>query len=426
MINEASVKAVRAARWGKEGRFTRPLPGGYSFDQLSRLVQSLFSGDDREIQERLIGPFAGRYKRVVLLFVDAFGWRFLNHYAERYPFLWRFFDEGCVTALTSQFPSTTTAHITTIHTGMPVGQSGLYEWYIYEPKVDRVIMPLPFAFAGSEKRSLMGTLEPSDLLPHLRETLYERLSSLGVRGTVLGHRSYTPSHYGNVVLRGARQVPYETLDEGFTHLAARVRSATEPAYFSLYSGDIDAAGHDKGPLSDRFDREVDLYMTRAERLVSDLARAGGGETLLLVTADHGQTEVSPQRMVLLDRELPDIIPHMKTTREGRPIAPTGAPRDMFLHIKDGHMEDAEALLAPALEGHAEIYRRDALIEEGFFGPEPPSEQFMARVGDLVILPYEGEQVWWWGENGESVLNFYGHHGGLTPHEMETILLAMVV
>ncbi|MEP7284147.1 MAG: hypothetical protein ABI947_00100 [Chloroflexota bacterium] len=53
----------------------------------------------------------------------------------------------------------------------------------------------------------------------------------------------------------------------------------------------------------------------------------------------------------------------------------------------------------------------------------PSATFMGRVGNLVILPYKYESVWWY-EKGRFEQDFFGHHGGLTPDEMETILLAL--
>jgi hypothetical protein len=46
---------------------------------------------------------------------------------------------------------------------------------------------------------------------------------------------------------------------------------------------------------------------------------------------------------------------------------------------------------------------------------------MARVGNLVILPYRGEAVWWY-EKDRFEQKFRGHHGGLTPQEMEIPLL----
>jgi hypothetical protein len=60
------------------------------------------------------------------------------------------------------------------------------------------------------------------------------------------------------------------------------------------------------------------------------------------------------------------------------------------------------------------------MKEGFFGPilDPA---FRARAGDLVILPYRGETVWWY-EKNKFEQRFRGHHGGLTKEEMEIPLL----
>jgi hypothetical protein len=47
------------------------------------------------------------------------------------------------------------------------------------------------------------------------------------------------------------------------------------------------------------------------------------------------------------------------------------------------------------------------------------------VGNLVILPYRYESVWWY-EKDKFEMKFRGHHGGLTPQEMETILYSYEV
>jgi hypothetical protein len=97
---------------------------------------------------------------------------------------------------------------------------------------------------------------------------------------------------------------------------------------------------------------------------------------------------------------------------------------MFLYINDEHLDEAQAFLQHALEGRADIYRVQDLIAQGFFGSAAPAAAFMSRVGNLVILPYRHESVWWY-EAGRFEQAFYGSHGGLTREEMETLLLAQV-
>ena len=61
------------------------------------------------------------YERVVLVLADALGWHRLAAFADE-PFARRLLDDGHVVRLTTQFPSTTTAHVTTLCTGKPGGR----------------------------------------------------------------------------------------------------------------------------------------------------------------------------------------------------------------------------------------------------------------------------------------------------------------
>ena len=127
----------------------------------------------------VLGTLDRRWKRVVLVVVDAFGWSCAERHAE-HPFLRRVALDGRLAQLTSQFPSTTSAHMTTLHTGLPVGTSAIYEWFQLEPSLDAVIAPLLFSYAGdAERETLRGSgLDPAPLYP--ATTVYERLSTLDV------------------------------------------------------------------------------------------------------------------------------------------------------------------------------------------------------------------------------------------------------
>jgi hypothetical protein len=67
-------------------------------------------------------------ERVALISLDAFGLEFLERHRD-HPLIERLE----VTPVRTQFPSTTTAHVTTVHFGVPVHEHGLYEWNVLEP-----------------------------------------------------------------------------------------------------------------------------------------------------------------------------------------------------------------------------------------------------------------------------------------------------
>jgi len=422
MLNEASIEAVQRAQWSEH--FIKPLYDSYCFSQLPGLVESIFAADNDPIQQRLLGPLAGRYDKVVLFFIDAFGWRFLEKYADGYPFLRRIMDEGYVTKLTSQFPSTTAAHVTAIHTGLPVDQSGVFEWYYYEPVLDAMIAPLLFSFAGDKQPGtlLEAGVKPQDIFPYPIKTLYNRLGDLGVRSSQYSDASFTPSPHSAIAMNGAEVVPFANLREGLVQVSERLRRESSPAYTFLYFDGIDGAGHDFGPESPQFDAAVDKTMTMLESIVQPALDNANGKTLFLMTADHGQTNTDPATTIYLNRELPAMAHYLRVNRKGQFLVPGGSARDLFLYIKDEYLDEARSAIGEVVRGRAEVHKVADLIDQHFFGSGAPSQRFLDRVGNLVVLPYEGESVFWY-EQGRFEMSFYGHHGGLTRPEMETILLA---
>ena len=129
-----------------DANFIRPRYNGHCFADLPATIKYVLTGQGApSLDPALLTAVQGPCDTVVLFFIDAFGWRFFERYQDRYPFLSDIGRGGAVARLTSQFPSTTAAHITCIHTGQPAGHSGVFEWQYYEPSLDAIITPLPFA-----------------------------------------------------------------------------------------------------------------------------------------------------------------------------------------------------------------------------------------------------------------------------------------
>jgi hypothetical protein len=421
VINHDSIERIAASKLND--RFGKPLYDSYCFSQIPQTIYHLLTGDgDRGLPASVLGDLPDQYDKVILLFIDAFGWRFFEQYSDHYPFLKRFVDAGVVSKLTTQFPSTTAAHTTTIHTGLPVGTHGVYEWNYYEPLLDQIIAPLVFAYAGDERREtlvLPRRMKKEDLFPY--PTFYQKLNAQGVTAYAIQPADFTPSSFSDVVTKGAKVSPYRMLSEGLVRLTDAVLAESGKAYFFWYVSSIDTAGHVYGPTSRQFAAEVDTVLMALERLLHAQLSGKLKHTLLLLTADHGQVEVSPETTIYLNQALPGIRRWIKTNDDGKLLVPAGAPRDMFLHIEDDCLDEVEVQLTQLLEGRAEVYRIQMLIDQGYFGPPAPLLQ--QRVGNLVILPYEYETVWWY-KKGRFEQIFLGHHGGLTPGEMETVLLAL--
>jgi predicted AlkP superfamily pyrophosphatase or phosphodiesterase len=422
MLNEESVSIVRGARMNEH--FNKPNYDTYSFARIPATIAGLLTGEmaDEGLPPKALAHLPRQYDKVIVLLVDAFGWRFLTRAVDEYPFLKRFMAEGVVNMLSTQFPSTTTVHIPTIKTGLTVGETGLYEWFIYEPMVDAIITPLLYSFALDKGRN---TLQNAGINPHAlfpRRTVYQDLKARGVKSYVFQDRSFSPSPVADVLNDGARTIGHSTLAEMLVNLTTLVAQEKERAYFFAYWGSLDSICHQYGPESMQMYAETDNLLVMLERWLHKNLAGKAKNTLLLVTADHGQVEVSPEHTTYVNLALPHLEGWLKTNRKGQTLAPAGSARDMFFHVRPEYIEDAQAALTRCLEGKAEVHRVNDLIVQGYFGPRV-SENLRDRVGDLVALPYRHEAVWWY-EKGRHEHQFYGHHGGLTPEEAETILLAL--
>lgn len=407
-----------------ENTFIKPQYGGRSFADLPQTIISLLT-DNREpaIDPDAFGTLPRRYDRVIFFFIDAFGWRFFEKYADNYPFLKQIVRRGHASKFTSQFPSTTSAHTTTIHTGLPVAQSGIFEWQYYEPALDSIITPLLFSFAGTTKRD---TLKPTGIDPktiYPTQTLYQTLNRHGINSTIFQYQAYACSTYSDVVFDGAEVLSFSTFPEALVNMQAHIKQNTTPSYYFLYYADIDSICHKYGPTSPQVEAEIDNFLTMMDRLFMQRLDGKLKNTLLMVTADHGQVEIDPDTTILINRDsrFSGIDRFIKTNQRGKLLANGGSARDMFMYIKDDLLDEAQSFLATRLEGVAEVHKVADLIEAGYFGPEPVSAAFSARMSNLVVLPYRYQSVWWH-EDGDSLPHFYGHHGGLTPQEMEIPLL----
>ena len=271
-----------------------------------------------------------RARHVVLVLLDAFGWRFFTRHGD-HPLLARF---DAVVPLTTQFPSTTTVHVTTLHSGVPVGEHGLYEWNVLEPSLGALVTPLLFCYAGDAERDtlLRAGAEPGFLRPP-GPTLYERLAQAGVASHVFGPANFTPSTFDSVLARAARDVhPVADLPSGLAELAATLHAVARAGLRVPVLG--------RGRLHRPPARAVVAAVRRVGPALPRRARRRAARP----ARGHGR---APGRRPRAGRRRPSDdglrqrgVAGASSTcwpadRRGRPLAPAGSARDLFLHCRPG-------------------------------------------------------------------------------------------
>jgi hypothetical protein len=364
------------------------------------------------------------YYKVVVFLLDAFGWNFFEEFRKESDFLSGLCDCGSAAKLCTQFPSATACNVTTMNTGMSVAEHGVFEWFYYEPRVGEVIAPMLYSCGKRihERDSLKSdaSLKPGDIYPN--KTLYKSLLDHGVRSYTFQDHAYAISAYSDAVFEGAQRYGYVTPADGLVNLAHYLINKPSKAYFYYYFDRIDSISHVYGTGSKELKAEATAFFASLEKVFWDEVKDKVDHTLFVLTADHGQISINPDRCVYLNLDFPGLEKYLRRSVSGRPLAPAGSCRDMFLYVREDCLDEALGFLRNELDGKAIVVKTGDLIEAGYFGRGRISEALAGRLGNLVILPLDGESAWWY-EKGLFEIKYLGHHGGLTRQEMEIPFLA---
>ncbi len=394
--------------------FIYPYYGALSIAEIPHTIETILGKEAERAPLSFISEI-GKYDRAIMFFVDGFGFDHFIDYQSWLPFFHLLTERGTVYPITSVFPSTTPAALTTFHTGHTPQEHGLPEWTVYFEEFGEVIEPLPFRSHLQGDRDMLTERGGTDRMLYAGITLYERLRAQGVTPYVFSPAAYTDSTYSRATQRGANVVPFSSSEELFDKLTALINSDTGPAYFFVYWSSVDSAEHSFGPRSVQHIaslQELSGYLSDA--FISRLSSENVESTVFMLSSDHGQSSIRNEDIIYLNDYI-DLEHSYQVSRLDKAIPPTGAPHDVFLHVREDSVPAMIAYLSHKLEGKAEVLTTEEAIQRGLFGIGQPHKEFMTRVGNILILPYEGYHVWY--RYGEGAFHQLGIHGGLSQQEM---------
>ena len=354
-------------------------------------------------------PFIPIYRRTdkVLLFVfDGFGfnqWENFNH-----PIRKAFENSGDAYPITTVFPSSTASAMTSFHTGLTPQEHGILEWYMYFKEIDMILMTLPFNSEFEPKKFKKINPDPKILLQ--TETFYQRLSKNGIKPYVFIGKKISKGAYSDIVFKGAKVIGCKNTNQLFSKLK-KIINKKEKAYYFVYWPDIDTLSHYHGPFHKSVKRKKIYVFNKMERLIKNIDEETATEITIMVSADHGQAKVYPKKTVFLNGYA-WFENNLARSSDRRTIEPYGLPRDMFLQIKQGKLEEIKKNIEKL---NLETIDVEEGIKQGLFGLNKPTKKFIDRAGDLLVLPRNG--MVWYKHTPKEEVNFNGIHGGLTKDEM---------
>ncbi len=342
------------------------------------------------------------FDRVLLVIVDGLGFhraaRFLD--GARDSALAHIAKTGSLRPITTVFPSTTVAALSTYSTGLAPAQHGLIGYRLYLREISAVTNMIQLSVVGgNDAPAAASGLDVDALLPC--PTIYERLRDKGVTTHTLLPRYIAGSGLSRILYRGATHIhPTVSLADMLTFARHILERSARRTLVTLYWPELDSVAHTRGPDSDAYQAELQSFDDALRReLVGRIDR-----TLLILSSDHGFVTMEPEdyRPLSSQPELPERLL----------LRPVGEPRASYLFLRQGSAPPW-ALPATLDDGLIALSAR-AAVDAGLLGPGVPHAEVLSRVGDVLVVS-TGKDGLYHPYPDSPFLR--GMHGGLTEDEL---------
>ncbi len=392
--------------------FTLPRYDGYSTVNLTSTLLQIFGAQTLPSSPLHIGlvpdGVLDGVKNVVYLVVDALGYRQLKSYVSSgaMPNVEQFIKKasggaGAFFPLTTVFPSTTAAALTSIYTGLIPLSHGLLSYSVYLPEINDVA-DLVFSRYFSDGAKIKNY----DSFLHERSA-FQLLSEVGVRSVSVSDKAFQGSLLSAVHHRGSTFAGY-SFPSTIPTLVSNEFHIHDRNFVTIYWPGVDSCAHKYGPMSDECKDEAYVVDTILGRIVDKLKMIKGSldDTLFVLTADHGQV-LNDESHALQLNSYPELLSMLR-------VPPSGERRSLYLYPKEGY---EEAVIRFAEEKGARVMSREEALKSGLYGSGPAKPSHLERIGELIVLPPGTAQWIYDPENGHPVRFFKGAHGGVHSDEM---------
>jgi hypothetical protein len=390
----------------------RPVFDGFS---IANIPSSICHWLDSDTGEMLPGialeqEFGLHFRHVILIVIDGLGLLQTETVYDRLkenPWIQRIQEQAIASALTSVIPSTTVAALTSIWTGCAPGSHGLVGYEMWLKELGMVVNYLPYSpIALSGKSGLIAEagIPPENMFPS--QTLGQILSENQVIS-----RSYMPSmlsasNLTKAQMIGSAVIPYRRFGDLWANLKENLeRDKGSRTYETIYWNDIDTYGHLMGIDNERVYFDLDQFFYGLEKTYQNLSKMNLGDTLILITADHGQIKNVPDPHRDL-KNYPGFLDELT-------ILPCGENRFTYFYPKSGKEKDIIRFVEEKWPNDFRFVSSRDMIQEGIFGEDHLHPDLNNRVGEMIAIAQKDAYFWW--PNRPDKL--HARHGGVSREEM---------
>jgi hypothetical protein len=325
------------------------------------------------------------YKNVVLLIFDGMGSDMLSKNVPN-----GFLMKNKAADISSVYPCTTAAALTTFESGLTPAEHGWLGWSSYFKEIDKCVD----LFSGRQSGTEIYAADYNIVSKNLTYT--------NIRDRI---RAENPT----VLCRGIS--PFDEI-KAYTceEVCANIEIQCEKPgrrYIYAYHFQPDAAMHQFGCYNVRVRNMMRSFDKQIEELAENLS-----DTLLIITADHGLTDI---KTLCID-DYPQIT-------ECLYAPPSRESRSLSFHVKDEYKSIFPERFNQNFGKDFTIMTGEEAIERGIFGEGNLHPRARDFIGDYAAFATGKIGLVCKKANGK-FNDFAAHHAGLLPEEMTVPLITI--
>ncbi len=304
--------------------------------------------------------------------------------------------------ITTVFPPTTAAAVTTFSTGASPAEHGILGWHLHLPDLGMVSTILPAV-------TRTGSPMVGENF-NLREYLDFPLHLASARGmkALFSYGQIPWSRYSLAGMKWTSRAAFMTLKGMQRRVMAFVRKPGRGLAYAYWPG-YDSACHARGC----YHRQTIRHLAAIDGLLGNLARGiRGMGTTLIVVSDHGLMDTAPGCAVEL-RNVPGFYDCLT-------VLPSGDARQVQCFVRPSKVKDFLAITRRALAKACVCISGQELMKSGALGPGKLHRALAGRVGDYVLLARPGYSFAYSPAGFDSEFNV-ANHGGVSIDEMRVPL-----
>ena len=334
---------------------------------------------------------------VIQMVFDGMGYDLLEKFQTDVPFLWAHVKKS----MTSVYPCTTTAAMTSYYSGLSPLEHGWLGWSLYFKEFARTIDT--FSNRDTYDKESVGTEHAAHKLLDYK-TIFSKIAEakLDIQITLVLPEGILVSH------DPIEQLHIHDLPEAGDLITSLLDDDVK-RYIMFYWHEPDLTIHKTGTGSASTIEQLKQIEAMVQRL-----KSAHPDDRFIISADHGLTDIDETIYLNEDSSLMEMLI----------LPPFIEPRCSSFFVKKGAEARFSDYFLAQYGDDFYLYNKEAFLTEGLLGTGRPHPKVDDFLGDYLAVAKGHKILKYRTHNLKVDYPFKGHHAGLRPEEMRVPLILL--